>query len=257
VTLYRHSLGHGCPVLALHGWGLDSEVWVEIQRLLSVRCCVTRIDLPGYGQSRDARVCWRLEEVAEAVASMIAEPTVWMGWSLGGMIALAAAQRWPNKVRALVLVASTPCFVQKPGWPHGLAADLLQSFAAGLTQDCEATLWRFLTLQAGRAEGARSVIKRLRRVVLQGGFPDEPVVRGGLAVLQSADLRPLLGGVQCPTLMLMGERDMLVPPTAARAVGLLRPDWQVAILANSGHAPFISHQTAFLARLQVFLDEVC
>ncbi|MFZ0257619.1 MAG: pimeloyl-ACP methyl ester esterase BioH [Gammaproteobacteria bacterium] len=257
MTLYQHTLGQGCPVVAVHGWGLNSGVWIETQRQLSAHYRVTLVDLPGYGESRGFEFSWQLEGVVEAVADVIAEPSVWMGWSLGGMVALAAAQRCPNKVRALVLVASTPCFVQKPDWPHGLAGKLLQSFADGLTQDYEATLWRFLTLQAGQGEGARSVIKRLRRELLQGGVPEQPVLRAGLAVLQSTDLRPLLGWVQCPTLMILGQWDVLVSPASAQAVSVLRPDWQVAILAKSAHAPFLSHQTAFLARLQVFLDEVC
>lgn len=257
MTLYQHTLGQGCPVLAVHGWGLSSGVWAETQRQLSARYRVTVIDLPGYGESRGSHVSWQLEAVAEAVAEAITEPSVWMGWSLGGMVALAAAQRCLNKVRALVLVASTPCFVQKSDWPHALAGKLLQTFAEGLEQDSGATLWRFLTLQAGQGEGARSVIKRLRRELLQGGVPVEPVLRAGLTVLQSTDLRPLLGRVQCPVLMILGERDRLVPVASAQAVNALRPDWQVALLANSGHAPFLSHQTAFHARLQVFLDEVC
>ncbi len=257
MTLYRHTLGLGCPVLALHGWGLSSGVWTEIQRALSTCFSVTRLDLPGYGQSRWSKVPWRLEEIAKAVAEAIAVPSVWMGWSLGGMVALAAAERCPNQVRALVLVATTPCFAQKPDWPHGVSGELLQTFADGLLRDWRAALWRFITLQGGQGEGARLVVKRFRTELLEGGIPDRSAVRAGLAVLQSADLRPLLGRIQCPTLMVLGARDTLVPATVARAVKALRPDWRVAILPNSGHAPFISHQKTFLDRLQVFLNEVC
>lgn len=257
MTLYRHSLGKGCPLLALHGWGLNSGVWTETQRVLSAHYCVTRLDLPGYGQSRECQVKWRLAEIAEAVAEAIAAPSVWMGWSLGGMVALTAAERCPHQVRALVLVASTPCFAQKPDWPHGLAGQLLRTFADELVRDCQAALWRFLTLQAGQGEGARLVIKRLRSELLEAGIPQQAVVRAGLEVLRSADLRPLLSKIHCPTLMLFGERDTLVPVTVAEAVQVLRPEWGVAILPNSGHAPFLSHQRIFLDRLQVFLDEVC
>jgi pimeloyl-[acyl-carrier protein] methyl ester esterase len=257
VTLFHHTLGEGCPVVALHGWGLSSSVWTEIQRTLSARCSVTRVDLPGYGQSRNAKVPWRLEEVAKAVADVVTAPSVWMGWSLGGMVAVVAAQHCPNQVRALVLIASNPCFVQKRDWAHGLPWEVLRTFAEGLAHDYETTLSRFLSLQAGQDEDARWVIKRLRKELLQRGLPDRAVVRAGLAVLQNTDLRPLLGRVECPALLIFGEHDVLVPRGVAKAVSMLRPDWHVALLANSGHAPFLSHQTAFLDRLQVFLDEVC
>lgn len=257
MTLHSQTLGQGCPVLALHGWGLNSGVWAETQALLSARYRVTLFDLPGYGQSQGFAIPWRLEDVAKAVADVVAEPTVWIGWSLGGMVALAAAQYWPSKLRGLVLVSSSPCFVRKPDWPHALAEELLETFAQGLAQDYEATLWRFLTLQAGRGGGSRSVIKRLRTVLLEGGIPDQAVARAGLVVLQKSDLRPLLGRVQCPTLMLFGGHDVLVPTAVGQAMGRLRPDWQIATLESSGHVPFVSHQSAFLARLQVFLNEVC
>lgn len=257
MTLHQHTLGQGCPVLALHGWGLDSGVWAATQRQLCKRYRVTRIDLPGYGQSASVRIPWRLEEVAEAVTDAISEPSVWMGWSLGGMIAMVAAVRCPTKVRALVLVASTPCFLRKPDWPYGLAGDQLQIFAADLARDPEATVWRFLTLQAGKTPGVRSVIRSLRQALLEGGIPDRSVAQAGLRALKCNDLRPLLRDVRCPTLMLMGGQDLLMPPAAGQAVSLLRPDWQLAVLTDSAHAPFLSQQTAFLARLQVFLNEVC
>ncbi|MGF1614225.1 MAG: pimeloyl-ACP methyl ester esterase BioH [Gammaproteobacteria bacterium] len=257
MTPYRYAFGQGCPVLALHGWGLDSGVWRDTQRLLSAYYRVTTLDLPGYGGNHSLGPAVGLEAMVEAVAAVITEPTVCMGWSLGGMVAMAAALRYPSKVRALILVASTPCFVQKPDWPYGLPGRQLAAFAEGLASDYQGTLLRFLTLQAGQGESARRVIKKFRQQVLERAAVDPSVLQTGLAVLQTTDLRPVLHTIDCPTLMFFGGRDVLVPAAVSDALSVLRPNWFGNILANSGHAPFISHQEAFLARLQVFLDEVC
>lgn len=257
MILYRHTLGTGCPLLALHGWGLHSGVWSEVQQALSVRYRVTVLDLPGYGRSPALPEPWGLTELSQAVLTMVREPMVWMGWSLGGMIALAAARHQPEKVRALVLVASTPCFVQKVNWPHGLASTTLQAFAESLEQDPEMTLRRFLTLQAGPGEAARFVAKRLRGELRRHGLPRREVVRGGLAILRDTDLRDTLSEVGCPTLLVLGARDTLVPAAVGQAVVELCPGWQIVILPKSAHAPFISHPSEFLARLKTFLNEMC
>lgn len=257
MTPYRYTLGQGCPVLALHGWGLDSEVWQDTQRLLSTHYRVTTLDLPGYGGSRRLAPAVGLEAMADAVAAVITEPTVCMGWSLGGMVAMAVARRYPRKVRALILVATTPCFVQKPDWPYGLPSRQLAAFAEELASDYQGTLLRFLTLQAGQGEGARQVIKQFRYQVLERPAVDPSALETGLVVLQTTDLRPVLHTINCPTLLFFGGRDVLVPAAVSDALSELRPNWVGHILASSGHAPFISHQEAFIAQLQVFLDEVC
>ncbi len=51
---------------------------------------------------------------------------LWLGWSLGGLVALRAALDYPANVRGLVMIASSPRFVSAPDWPHGVAADCVR-----------------------------------------------------------------------------------------------------------------------------------
>lgn len=257
MTLFHQTLGQGCPLVAIHGWGFNSAVWQELQESLAGEYAVTTLDLPGYGRSPVLSQGGTLRTWAKLVAELVRRPAVWMGWSLGGLIALEAARMVPEKVRALVVVASNPRFVCSGDWRCGIPEALLRDFTHALEYDYRSTLDRFLMLQAGQGEHAKAVVKRLRQRLSQYGLPQHQALREGLEVLQVTDLRTALGAIRCPALVVLGERDTLVPACVGRAIERLHPGWQVIVLPKSGHIPFLSHPQRFLAELSVFLNEVC
>ena len=119
--LYRHTLGSGPDVLLLHGWGMHSGVWEDVVEALLDHHRVTILDLPGHGYSRASRSDHTLDALTAAVLTVAPPRAAWVGWSLGGLAAQRAAIVAPERVSRLVLVSSTPCFVQRPDWPHGIA----------------------------------------------------------------------------------------------------------------------------------------
>ena len=78
-----------------------------------------------------------------------------LGWSLGGQVALEWARLRPERVGALVLMSTTPSFVQRPDWPHAMAEATLRQFGDELTVAYRQTLQRFVTL-AGTGKRARA-----------------------------------------------------------------------------------------------------
>ena len=75
-----------------------------------------------------------------------------------------------------------------------------------------------------------------------------------MAILEYTDLRPALPTLLCPTLLLMGQRDQLVPAAAGIAACEQLPDGRVQVFPRAGHAPFFSHLPAFVDALRSFLD---
>lgn len=252
--LHAATTGVGPGLVALHGWGTHSVVWTETVAALATTHAVTAIDLPGFGRSRAAGAMRTLPQMAESVVAASPANAVWLGWSLGGMVALQAASLHPEMIRALVLVATTPRFVQGPEWPHALPAHVLAQFADDLTTDYRAAVQRFVVLQAGRGEGARAVAKRLRRDLFRYGEPSPEALAGGLRILRDTDLRSLCAVVACPGLAILGARDTLVPSAVGAELQRLCPGWMIHIVPGSGHAPFLSHQAQFLSLLTTFLD---
>jgi pimeloyl-[acyl-carrier protein] methyl ester esterase len=257
MTLFHQTLGQGCPLLAIHGWGFNSAVWQEVQASLAPEYSVTTLDLPGYGRSPALDHDGTLRTWAKLAAELVTLPAVWMGWSLGGLIALKAARIVPEKVRALVVVASSPRFVRSEDWRYGIPESLLRHFTLALEHNYRSTLDRFLMLQAGQGEHTKVVVRRLRQGLSQHGLPRRQALREGLEVLRVADLRADLAEIRCPTLVVLGARDTLVPACVGQAMAGLHPGWQVVVIPKSGHIPFLSHPQKFLASLSVFLNEVC
>ena len=172
MMLHAQTTGIGPRLVALHGWGTHSEVWTETVAALRATRTVTAIDLPGFGRSQAVGKTYTLTQMAELVVDASPAKAVWLGWSLGGMVALQAASMYPEIIRGLVLVATSPRFLQGPGWPHALPAEVLAQFAEELATDFRSAVQRFVVLQAGRGERARAVAKRLRHDLFRYGTPD-------------------------------------------------------------------------------------
>jgi pimeloyl-[acyl-carrier protein] methyl ester esterase len=236
------------PALFLHGWGLHGGIWADTLRALPG----TAVDLPGYGAAPGVAP-YRAQTLADALAARIEAPVAVVGWSMGGMVALALAARHADKVARLALVATSPVFVRRPDWSHGLEADVLAGFAASLSADYRATVLRFLSLQARGGDDARAVIGRLRAQVFVRGEPDAATLAAGLELLRDVDLRAEAAHVRCPTLVLHGAHDGLCPPGAARWLAGHIAGARLALHERAAHAPFLSHPHWFVAQLGAFL----
>jgi pimeloyl-[acyl-carrier protein] methyl ester esterase len=254
MQLYTQTSGAGPDLILVHGWSLHGGIWGRLVPLLDAHFRVTCVDLPGHGRS-DWQGEETLDAMAGAVLSAVPAPAAWLGWSLGGLVAARAALLAPEKVAALVMLASTPCFVRKPDWQNAMPPVLLDTFAAELEQDYARTLNRFLALQVRGSQESSVVLKTLRALLLVHGEPNAAGLRAGLEVLRATDLRGSLGDIACPTLLLLGERDTLVPVSAGQAASKLFPAAQLQLIAGAGHAPFIAQPEVVVGLITRFLCE--
>lgn len=239
-------MSHG--PLFLHGWGLSGAIWTETRARLGG----TALDLPGYGATPTVTP-YNAETLADAVAATIEQPRDVVGWSMGGMVAVALAARHPDKVARLALVGASPAFVAAADWPHGLAPEVLAEFARALAVDYRATLSRFLSLQARGGDAAREVIGRLRARMREQAEPSQETLAAGLELLRAVDLRDQVGRVACPTLLLHGAHDTLCPAAAAAWLAEHLPRGRLALHERAAHAPFLSHPDWFATTLGGFL----
>jgi pimeloyl-[acyl-carrier protein] methyl ester esterase len=252
--MYCERHGHGPDIVMIHGWGLHGGAWGDLPAHLAARFRVTVVDLPGHGRSpRDVPLS--LETLAAAVAEQIEGPAIWLGWSLGALVALSAALQFPGKVQKLVLTGATPRFARAPDWPQAISTEILEEFAAELHGDYQATLQRFLSLQVGGADEAHATLRALRAELLRHGAPDAEALREGLVILSQTDLRARLSEVRAPARIIHGGRDRLTPPAAARALAAGLPHARLDVIAAAGHAPFLSHAREFNACLDDFLHD--
>lgn len=239
-------------LVLLHGWGMHGGVWQTLGASLADDFHVIAPDLPGYGAS-PACSPYTLQALAETLWASLPPRSHLLGWSLGAKLALQIAQCEPARVDKLVLVAATPSFRARADWPHGLSESALAEFAESVEQDYEATLQRFLSLQARSGEAARAVITQLRAGLFARGRPSLETLRGGLTILRDTDLRASLPAIRHATLLLQGSYDTLVPPAAGIALAQALPNAELQLIPGAAHAPFLSHPQLVSDTIKGFL----
>jgi len=254
IELHTETIGTGPDLVLLHGWGMNGGVWEALAEALGTDYRVTTIELPGHGHSPFTEELCSLQDWAEACLAAAPEEAIWIGWSLGGLISTQAALCTPQRVSKLVLVASTPCFIQTDDWPHAVVRGSLSSFADTLRSDPKTTLERFLALQVRGSAESKSTLRRLRQDLSHRPIPNPDALDQGLHLLRETDLRQSLSQLQCPTLWLLGERDTLTPASVAGDISQLLPSAEIQLLPGAGHAPFLSHPAESMAALHSFLE---
>lgn len=253
--LHVETVGAGPPLVLLHGWGMHGGLWMPLLPRLAARHRVHVVDLPGHGHSADAGPVTLAGMVARLAACFAAERRVSvLGWSLGALVAMQWALSAPEQVAALALVAATPRFVSGPGWPEAMAEDALMRFADDLRVAYRPTLQRFLSLQLQGTDEGRATLGRMRQALFARGEPPRAALQQSLDVLRTTDLRDDATRITQRTLVVAGDRDMLTPVGAARALAATMQRAELVVIPGAGHVPFLSHQDAFIQALEGFLD---
>nr|WP_086938409.1 pimeloyl-ACP methyl ester esterase BioH [Thaumasiovibrio occultus] len=249
------SEGEGLDLVLIHGWGMNAAVWQPILPLLTPHYRVHCVELPGYGENCDVSVA-DFDELAQLLLKKLPAKAIWIGWSLGGLVATRAALFAPAQMRGLITVASSPCFAARDGW-KGIDPEVLTAFQQQLQEDYQGLINRFLSLQAMGSKTARQDIKVLKELVLSQAWPAPTALAQGLTWLQEIDLRPELADVSVPWLRVYGRLDGLVPAKSASVLDELHPSSHSITLGGASHAPFISHPDDFLAAILPFIRDLC
>lgn len=243
--------GSGPPLVLIHGWAMHGGIFAPLSRRLAEHFTLHLVDLPGHGHSAGSGERLRLDACVNTLFDRLpAAP--WLGWSLGGLIALRAALRDPARVPQLLMLCATPCFVRSADWPDAVEAEVFASFAADLGRDYRATIDRFLALEAHGSDHLRHDLRELRAHVFERGEPHADVLVDGLELLQGVDLHAALPVLEQPSLWLSGRRDRLVPWTGMQRAAT-RAGGEFIRFEQAGHAPFLSHADEVAAAILDFL----
>jgi pimeloyl-ACP methyl ester carboxylesterase len=210
--LYYESTGSGQPVLLISGLGMAATTWWRTIPVLAQGLRVLSFDNRGVGRSDVTRGPYSLEQMADdalAVLDAAGEESAHVyGISMGGMIAQTLALRHPERVRALVLGASTA------GGPrHQLADDAtLEFLKRRSSMPPEEAVWAAVPYNYGKATRERradrigeDVVHRLRYPITPAGYEAQ------LAAAWGHDTSHRLGWIAAPTLVVHGSDDRLVP----------------------------------------------
>lgn len=246
--------GRGKNLVFLHGWGVNSGVWQPLIDILKEEFCITTVDLPGYGLNhQQLPTTYNLEAVATMVAERLPEKCILIGWSLGGLVAQQIAYCYPQKLKKLILICSSPRFSKNVSWP-GIDPKILDLFTQQLHQDPTKTLARFLAVQAMGSANARQEAKTIKLAVQKYPVPSSVALAEGLQLLQNIDLREQFSTLLVPCQIFLGRFDTLVPKDVAPLIKLLNSKVSIDFISDAAHAPFISNTENFAKHLLKAID---
>lgn len=254
--LYWHVSGQGPDLVLVHGWGMNGAVWQQTVTALETQFRVHVVDLPGYGHSSHCHA-EDLESIAQQLLEEAPKQAIWVGWSLGGLVATHMALHHTDYVSKLVTVASSPKFAaaKEPVLWRGIQPNVLTNFTEQLVEDFQTTIERFMALQAMGSPSARQDVKQLKQAVLSRPLPNPDSLLAGLKMLSDVDLREHLPELTVPMLRLYGRLDGLVPIKVAKDLAKALPNTEQYIFTQSSHAPFMTEADAFCCELISFAEK--
>ncbi|WP_299489934.1 pimeloyl-ACP methyl ester esterase BioH [uncultured Shewanella sp.] len=263
-SLHLNTIGQGPDIVMLHGWGMNSAVFMPLQQGFS-QYRVHYVDLPGFGFSPS--INGSIDDWVDAIIDIVPDNSIWCGWSLGGLIASRAALRYPHKIKALLTIASSPYFMEQDksiigdtkkntdiSWP-GMAPQVLEQFHHALSLNLTRTINQFLSIQAMGSQHAKNDIKQLKSLISERPAPQINALTQGLNILARTDLREDINQINQPWLRIWGRLDGLVP----QIIHTLMPQKKSItdiVLPKASHAPFISHPKDFLDAVHHWLNKL-
>jgi len=235
-------------MLLLHGLGSSSRDWGLQLPVLEPRFRVMLVDLPGHGQSQPGVPT--VEAMADGVACALKDAGLdavhVVGVSLGACVALALAVRAPERVRSLTLVSAFARL--RPAGMRGMLRMLLRL-----------TLLAVAPMRVVAGHVARGLFAAPQQRALYDAAVTSLASTSrrayGRAIwaLWRFDVRADLERVQCPTLVVQGDRDRTVSPTCGRELARSIPGARLLVLAGCGHAGHCEDPARFNATLLEFL----
>lgn len=256
-SLYSEVKGAGFDVVLLHGWGMHGGLWGEFKEILANDLTIHVIDLPGFGFSKNIKSEFTLEDTSEIVEGYIKElnkPVVVIGWSLGGLITLNLLKRKKVNIEKVVFIAATPSFTKKTGWSDAMEQSVFDAFSKDLENDYRKTLKRFLSLQTRGSDLSKETLRELNKNLDERGEPDIKALKFGLDTLSESDLRGE-DNYEIPGMIILGEKDTLVPPQVKSEFEKIFPNLEQLILKKAGHAPFLSSPEICAEKIKNFINE--
>lgn len=232
----------GPTLVLVHGAGGSRLHWpAELRRMDGAT--VYTLDLPGHGRS-DRRGCVAVGEYATAVVSLLdavgVDEAAVVGHSMGGAVAQTLALEVPERVRALVLIAT--------GARLRVSRAILESIEADLDGAAE------LITQYAWSSQADPSLRELGRETLQTTGAD--VLLGDFTACDEFDVMDRLADIEAPTLVINGTADMLTPLKYGRFLVEQIPRGRLVAIGGAGHMVVLEKPEEVADAIREFVAEV-
>lgn len=246
LNIHYICVGEGQPLVLLHGWGANIQVYSSIIDLVRTHYRVIALDMPGTGGSDEPPEAWDVDHYAAFVLKFLEgfdlDRVILMGHSFGCRVIIKLLNRkdLPFSVDKVIIV-------------DGAGIKSVPSLKKRMRTRVFKAGRRICSLPAVR-KAVPDALERLRKHFGSADYAGAtPVMRQTLVKVVNEDLSPLLSGVTPEVLLIWGEHDTATPLSDGRKMEDLMPDAGLAVIQNAGHFPFLDQPYVFGRILSSYL----
>lgn len=246
--------GSGEPIVFLHGLGGSAQFWMPQVKSFSSSYRVIAADNRGHGLSSKPLMPYTMRLFADDWKSLLdaigIDSAHMVGLSMGGCIAMIIALDRPDMVKSLVLVDSW-------AYPDERFCEFLRARESvllndGLEKYAEFSISAVLSEEFLKANpGAKGEYHK--RIV---SMNEPQALAASCRALMDFDLRGRLGGIKAPALIMVGQRDSILPPHLSEYIHKSIPGSRFMIIDGAGHLPPVEKPELFEAEVMAFLSSV-
>lgn len=245
----------GLPVMFIHGFPFSKEMWKPQAEDLKKNYYVITYDVRGHGASDVGDGQYSIEFFVDDLIGLLEHlkitSAVLVGLSMGGYIAIRAAERHPERIRALVLcdtrseADSNEGKIRRANQIKVIKSEGMKNFAETFLS----TVFYEKTFQMNpqTIELVRKMIENTSTTAVAGTL---------LALAARTDTTSSLYNIKVPTLIFVGKHDSLTPPSAAHSMKEKIPNAELHVIPGAGHLSNLENPEEFNSHLLKFLSRV-
>ena len=255
-----HVQGSGPPMVFVHGFGCDQNMWRLLAPHFAESHQVILLDLVGSGNSdqsaydRDkySTLQGHADDLCEVLAEVTSAPAICVGHSVSSMIGLLANVKCPDAFSAQVMVGPSPCYVNDGDYIGGFELSDIES----LLETLESNYLGWSSNMAPAIMGAPDQPEL--GVELTNSFcrTNPEIAKHFARVTFLSDLRAELPKLQAPTLVLQCSDDLIAPMAVGEYLKRTIPHCMLRVIDNVGHCPHLSSPEACADAMDAFLAGV-
>ncbi|MDD5291910.1 MAG: alpha/beta hydrolase [Candidatus Omnitrophica bacterium] len=245
--------GEGEPLVFLHGWSFDSNIWFrQIGGLHGYKSIV--LDLPGHGNSGYKEgvdivsdLYFIFEELGLSRISLI-------GHSFGGLLGLKFVLAYPGLVDKIILIGTNAKFVKSDGYSYGLSqaeVDKLRGFIRGNYPDILLVFMRWLFTEEERRQS--DYRQAWDSIAKRNSWPQKDALDEFLSAIEQEDLTNELNKIILPALIVCGTGDPICPVESVNYIGEKLKRSKAELFEGCGHLPFLTKAEKFNDLIRKFL----
>jgi len=239
-------------LLMLPGWSMDSSVWKPVVPFLSEYFNLAFCQWEGL-EDKEGYVN-RIDSLVEKEEGELCL----MGWSLGSLLAIHAASKYPDRIKRLILVSGTSRFTRDKkthylcGWPESV----LKKMKVTLDDEMEKTINSFHQAMFSAKEREKGSYGDFLATISMGKAQKSTELQAGLDLLLLADNRHLLSDIEVPLLLIHGEKDTICPVGASLYISSrVKGRVLLKILPGAGHIQFFTAAKEFKMSIKEFMEQ--